>query len=165
LSRDDFYTPTDIDALRMENELLAFEVRFLKAQLSAGEAKHKRSAAQLRSRLEESERRLKDSKRRLEELKHRLEESERRLKDSRRRLEESRRRLEESKRRLEESRRRLEESKHSAAQLRDRLAEAERAEQDLVLLLRRLASSPFGWFFGLRQNFRVLERRYLDNDA
>ena len=85
----------------MENELLAFEVRFLKAQLA------------------ESER-----------LKGRLEESER-----------------------------------SAAQLRDRLAEAERAEQDLALLLRRLPKGPLGWFFGLRQNFRILERRYLDTDA
>ena len=85
----------------MENELLAFEVRFLKAQSAESE--------RLKSRLEESER--------------------------------------------------------SAAQLRDRLAEAERAEQDLVLLLRRLPKGPLGWFLGLRQNFRILERRYLDTDA
>jgi hypothetical protein len=116
LSRDDFYIPTDIDALRMENELLTFEVRFLKAQLSARETEAERSAAQLRSRLEESERRLGESER-------------------------------------------------SAEQLRDRLAEAERAEQDLVLLLRRLANSPLGWFFGLKQNFRILEQRYLGTDA
>ncbi len=109
MSRDDFYIPTDVDALRMENELLTFEVRFLKAQLSAREAEHERSAAHLRSRLEESE--------------------------------------------------------HSAAQLRNRLAEAERAEQDLILLLRRLANSPLGWFFGLKQNFRILEQRYLGTDA
>ncbi len=94
MPKDDFYTPTDIDALRMENELLAFEVRFLKARQS-----------------------------------------------------------------------RLEEAERSAAQLRERLAEAERAEQDLVLLLRRLANSPVGWFFGLKQNFRILEQRYLDTDA
>jgi hypothetical protein len=112
LSRDDFYMPTDIDALRMENELLSFEVRFLKAQLSAREAEHVRSAAQLLSRLEEAERRLGE-----------------------------------------------------AEQLRDRLAEAERAEQDLVLLLRRLANSPLGWFFSLKQNFRILEQRYLGTDA
>ena len=85
----------------MENELLAFEVRFLKAQLAESE--------------------------RLESL--------------------------------------LEESERSAAQLRDRLAEAERAEQDLVLLLRRLPKGPLGWFLGLRQNFRILERRYLDTNA
>jgi type II secretory pathway component HofQ len=104
--------PTDMDALRMENELLTFEVRFLKAQLSAREAEHERSAAELLRRLEESERRLRESE-----------------------------------------------------QLRDRLAEAERAEQDLVLLLRRLANSPLGWFFGLKQNFRILEQRYLGTDA
>jgi hypothetical protein len=123
LPRDDFYMPTDMDALRMENELLTFEVRFLKAQLSAREAEHERSATQLQSRLEESERRL------------------------------------------EESERRLEESERSAAQLRNRLAEAERAEQDLLLLLRRLANSPLGWFLRLKLNFRILERRYLDTDA
>ena len=100
MPKDDFYTPTDIDALRMENELLTFEVRFLKAQLAEVE--------RLKSRLEESE--------------------------------------------------------HSATQLRSRLAEAERAEQDLVLLLRRLAKGPLGWFYGSRQNFRILERRYLDTD-
>ena len=103
MPKDDFYTPTDIDALRMENELLAFEVRFLKAQLQLAE---------------------------LEQLKSQLEESER-----------------------------------SAAQLRSRLAEAERAEQDLVLLLRRLARGPLGLFLGLRQNFRILEQRYLNTDA
>ena len=100
MPKDDFYTPTDVDALRMENELLTFEVRFLKAQLAEVE--------RLKSRLEESER--------------------------------------------------------SATQLRSRLAEAERAEQDLVLLLRRLAKGPLGWFYGSRQNFRILERRYLDTD-
>ncbi len=84
----------------MENELLAFEIRFLKAQLAEAE--------RLKSRLYESER--------------------------------------------------------STAQLRSRLAEAERAEQDLVLLLRRLAKGPLGWFYGSRQNFRILERRYLDMD-
>jgi hypothetical protein len=101
LPEDEFFKPTDLDALRMENELLAFEVRFLKAQLAESE--------RLKSLLEESER--------------------------------------------------------SAAQLRDRLAEAERTEQDLVLLLRRLPKGPLGWFLGLRQNFRILERRYLDTDA
>jgi chromosome segregation ATPase len=126
LQRDDFYTPTDMDALRMENELLAFEARFLRSQLAERVAERveelERHAAQLKDRLEESERRL------------------------------------------EESERRLEESERSASQLRARLAEAERAEQDIVLLLRRLANSPFGWFFGTKQNFRVLEQRYLGDD-
>ena len=81
MPEEDFYTPTDIDTLRMENELLAFEVRFLKAQLAelGGPADP-------------------------------------------------------------------------------------RAEEDLVLLLRRLAKGPLGWFYGSRQNFRILERRYLDTD-
>ena len=33
MPEDDFYVPTDLDALRMENELLAFEVRFLRSRL------------------------------------------------------------------------------------------------------------------------------------
>ena len=123
MSTNDFYTPTDIDALRMENELLVFEVRYLRGQLSARVAEYERSATELKNRLEESERRL------------------------------------------EESERRLEESERSAAQLRERLAEAERAEQDIALLLQRLANSPFGWFFASRQNFRILEQRYLGNDG
>jgi septal ring factor EnvC (AmiA/AmiB activator) len=164
--------PTDMDALRMENELLTFEVRFLKARLSARETAAERSATQLQSRFEESERRLEEFERRLEESERRLGESERRLgeserrlEESERRLEESERRLEESERRLEESERRLEESERSAAQLRNRLAEAERAEQDLLLLLRRLANSPLGWFLRFKQNFRILEQRYLNTDA
>ena len=96
MSGDDFYTPTDIDALRMENELLTFEVRFLKAQLSSREVEFvKLKQAQ--------------SSREVEKLK--------------------------------------------------------RAEQDLVLLLNRLANSPLGWFFRHKENFRVLEQRYLDNDV
>jgi chromosome segregation ATPase len=115
LSRDDFYTPTDIDALRMENELLAFEARFLRAKSTERVDELERHTAYLKDRLEESERRL-------------------------------------------------EESERSVAQLSARLAEAERAEQDIVLLLDRLANSPFGWFFGTKQNFRTLERRYLSDD-
>jgi cell division septum initiation protein DivIVA len=110
LSKDNFYTPTDIDALRMENELLSFEVRFLKTQLTEGE--------HLRSRLAKAEREA-------EQLRSRLAKAER-----------------------------------EAEQLRSRLAKAERAEQDLVLLLRRLANSPLGWFFRLKKGFRVLEQRY-----
>ncbi len=110
---NDFYTPTDIDALRMENELLALETRFLRAKLVAVVTEE---VEQLKARLEESERRLGESER-------------------------------------------------SGAELRERLAEAERAEQDIALLLRRLANSPFGWYFGTRQNFRVLEQRYLGDDG
>ncbi len=123
MSEDDFYTPTDVDALRMENELLALEARFLRSDLAERVAK-------------------------------RVE-----------RLERSVTRLKESERRLKESERRLEESEHTVEQLRARLAEAERAEQDIVLLLRRLANSPFGWFFAGKQNFRILEQRYLGGDG
>ena len=52
-----------------------------------------------------------------------------------------------------------------AEQLRSRTAKAECAEQDLVLLLRRLANSPLGWFFRRKKGFRVLEQRYLGPDA
>ena len=93
MSKDDFYTPTDIDALRMENELLAFEVRFLKAQLAETE--------RLKARLAEAE---------------------------------------------------------------NSIERLERAERDFVLLLRRLADSPFGWFLRLRRGFRNLEQQYLDTD-
>ena len=124
MSNDDFYTPTDIDALRMENELLAYEARFLRTRL----------AERVADRVEE------------------LERSEARLKDL-----------------VEHYERQLEASERTAAELRDRLAEAEpkaeRAEQDIVLLLRRLANSPFGWFFSTKQNFRILEQRYLGDDA
>ena len=98
MSKDNFYTPTDIDALRMENELLTFEVSFLKAQLA--------EAGRLENRLKESER--------------------------------------------------------SAARLREK---SKRAEKDLVRLLRILGSSRLRWFFGLKQELRVLEQRYLDTDA
>jgi hypothetical protein len=59
LPKDDFYTPTDIDALQMENELLAFEIRFLKAQLADIQRLKKSHLAEtqrLESRLEASER-------------------------------------------------------------------------------------------------------------
>jgi chromosome segregation ATPase len=141
LPRDEFYIPTDMDALRMENELLSFEVRFLKTQLSAREEEAERSVAQLQAQLQSH------------------------LEESERRFEEYERRLEESERRFEESERRFEEYERSTAQLRRRLAEAEQAEQDLALLLRRLASSPLGWYFGFKQNFRILEQRYLSTDA
>ncbi len=69
--------PTDMDALRMENELLTFEVRFLKSQLSAREAELEFTVAQLQSRLEESERRLGESEHSVAQLRNRLEEAER----------------------------------------------------------------------------------------
>ena len=133
MSKDDFYTPTDIDALRMENELLAFEVRFLKTQVAKVE--------QLRSRLAKVER---EAEREAEQLTSRLAKAEREA---------------------EQLTSRLAKVEREAEQLRSRLAKAARAEQDLVLLLRRLANSPLGWFFRLKKGFRVLEQRYLGTDA
>jgi Tfp pilus assembly protein PilN len=98
LPKDDFYTPTDIDALQMENELLAFEIRFLKAQLADIQRLKK-------SHLAETQR------------------------------------------------------------LENRLEASERAEKDLVLLLRRLANSPLGWLFRFKRGFRTLEQKYLSKDA
>ncbi|MGB3682861.1 MAG: hypothetical protein WA990_10305 [Rubrobacteraceae bacterium] len=51
MPEEDFHTPTDADALRRA-ELLAFEVRFLKARLAETE----RAPTDLQNRLEEAER-------------------------------------------------------------------------------------------------------------
>jgi hypothetical protein len=51
------------------------------------------------------------------------------------------------------------------AETEPRAERAERAEEDIILLLRRLGNSPFGWFFSTKQNFRILERRYLGGDG
>ena len=101
---------------------------------------------------------------RVESLLQSKAEHERSAAQLRERLEESKRQLEESEHHVADLRERLDDSERSAAQLTSRLAEAERAEQDLVLLLRRLASGPFGSLFRTRQNLRILERRYLGTD-
>src|SRR5215207_7416698 len=46
-----------------------------------------------------------------------------------------------------------------------RLAQLEEAESDLVLLVRRMSSSPLGPFLRLRGEFRTLEERYLSPEA
>jgi hypothetical protein len=48
-----------------------------------------------------------------------------------------------------------------AAASPNRLAYLEEAERDLVLLLRRLGSSPLGPLMRRRRSFRTLEERYL----
>ena len=75
---DDFYTPTDVDALRMENELLAFEVRFLKARFAEPE--------RFRTKLEEAEAQLEEAEAQLEETRAQSEETRAQLED---RLEEA----------------------------------------------------------------------------
>jgi hypothetical protein len=93
LSESDFYTPTDVDVLRMENELLAFEIKFLRASLgwARGRSGFNVSPA--------------------------------------------------------------------------RLSYLEEAENDLVLLLKRIGSSPLGLVFRRRPNFRTLQQRYLRRNA
>lgn len=86
---NEFYAPDDIDLLRMENELLAFEVRFLKTRLGEP-AKIPGSTTSL-----------------------------------------------------------------------NRLGYLEEAERDLILLLRRMSTSPFGRVLRRRTAFRALEQRYL----
>jgi hypothetical protein len=65
--------------------------------------------------------------------------------------------------RLENQRLRRREAEHecSAERFGSPSAEARRAEQDLIWLLKRLANSPLGWVLRLNKNFRILEQRYL----
>ncbi len=142
MPKDDFYTPTDIDTLRMENELLAFEVRFLKARLAGSE----RSREQLEEQREEHKAGLKQLEQ-LKQLRAQLEEQ----------LEERGVRLRQLKKRKEQLEGRLKRAEGSIPHL-------ESAEEDLVLLLRRLASSPLAWAFRFKQDYRDLEKRYLDTD-
>ena len=141
MPEDDFYTPIDKDALRMENELLAFEVSFLRARLGwpstgAGSSNSLSGLA-------------------------RLEEAEQDLVLLLRRLANSpvgpllRRRK--SFRILEERYLHVSESQSPE----ERVARLESAEKDLVLLLRRLGRPPFGPVLRRRKSFRTLEERYL----
>jgi chromosome segregation ATPase len=82
LPTDDFYTPTDVDTLRMENELLAFEVRFLKARFSEPE--------RFRAQLKEAKAQLEEAKAQLEEAKAQLEEAKAQLEEAGPQLEEAR---------------------------------------------------------------------------
>ena len=141
MPEDDFYTPTDIDSLRMENELLAFEVSFLKARM-AGAGKRAGSTGSLSrvSYLEEAEQDLVLLLRRMggSPLGYIL--------------------------RRNKSFRTLEERYLSPPDNQDpdgRVARLELAEQDLMLLLRRLGRPPFGPLLRRRKSFRTLEERYL----
>ena len=59
MSESDFYTPTDVDVLRMENELLALEVRFLRTSLGWSKGRPGSPATPARlSHLEEAEKDL-----------------------------------------------------------------------------------------------------------
>ncbi len=143
MSENDFYTPTDVDMLRMENELLAFEVRFLRANLgrSARGLGSSTSLTQL-SHLEEAEHDLVLLVRRMatSPLGPLL--------------------------RFKKEFRTLEQRYLLSPEARDpsspnRLAYLEAAEKDLVLLLRRMGRGPLGQLFRLKREFRTLEQRYL----
>ena len=142
MPENEFYTPTDIDRLRMENELLAFEVRFLKARMNSP-AKSSGSSVSL-SRLSQ------------------LEEAETDLRLLLRRMSGSPAgpalRLNKNFRTLE---RRYLRSPRPEGSSPKRVAYLEGAEKDLQLLLRRMGTSPLGPFFKTRKSFRTLEQRYL----
>ena len=140
---DDFYTPTDLDALRMENELLSFEVRFLRSRLGwTG-----RSAVASAS---------------LNRLAH-MEEAERDLVLLIGRISSSPLgpilRASGNFRTLEGRYLHSPESQDPSSP--NRVAYLEGAEKDLVLLLRRLGRGPLGRVLRTRAAFRTLEQRYL----
>jgi hypothetical protein len=142
LSENDFYTPTDLDMLRMENELLAFEVRFLRARLGwPGRGSGSSPSLTRLAQLEEAESDLVLLVRRMSSspLGPFL-----RLRGEFRTLEE-----------------RYISPEAQEASSRDRLAYLELAEQDLVLLLQRMGRGPLGRVFRLKREFRTLEERYL----
>jgi hypothetical protein len=142
LSENDFYTPTDLDMLRMENELLAFEVRFLRARLGwPGRGSGSSPSLTRLAQLEEAESDLVLLVRRMSSspLGPFL-----RLRGEFRTLEE-----------------RYLSPEAQEASSRDRLAYLELAEQDLVLLLQRMGRGPLGRVFRLKREFRTLEERYV----
>ena len=142
MSENDFYTPTDLDMLRMENELLAFEVRFLRARLGwPGRGSGSSPSLNRLAQLEEAESDLVLLVRRMSSspLGPFL-----RLRGEFRTLED-----------------RYLSPEAQEASSRDRLAYLELAEQDLVLLLRRMGRGPLGRVFRLKREFRTLEERYL----
>lgn len=139
----DFHAPTDADVLRMENELLAFEVRFLRARLGwSGDSASAPASLSRVSYLEDAERDLVLLLRRMSgsplgvvfrrsgnfrTLEHRY----------------------------------LRAPVGGPATSPQRVAYLEGAEKDLELLLRRLGSGPLGKLMRRRSSFRTLEQRYL----
>ena len=144
MPENDFYTPTDLDRLRMENELLAFEVRFLKAR-SGGRPEISGSPISLSrmTHLEEAETDLKLLLRRIQNSPlgpiARTNKNFRTLND----------------RYLKQP------DKALAMSPVQRAAYLEGAERDLTLLLGRLGRGPLGVLFRRRKSFRTLQERYL----
>lgn len=50
MPRTEFYAPSDVDVLRMENDLLSHEVRYLRARMEQGADRQMGPAAQLTDR-------------------------------------------------------------------------------------------------------------------
>lgn len=141
---NEFYAPDDIDLLRMENELLAFEVRYLKSRL--GEPAKITGSSTSLNRLGY----LEDAERDLILLLNRLAGRStgpvlRRTKNFRT---------------LEQKYLRSA-NPGGGSSSPERLAYLEEAERDLILLLRRLSTSPFGRLLRRRKAFHTLEQRYL----
>ncbi len=147
MSEGEFYAPTDLDALRMENELLAFEVRFLKTRL--GRSGNRLGSSTPLSRISY----LAEAKGDLILLLRRLGESPLgpvfRLQRNYRVLEDRYLRFPEPEGPPD--------SPHQIARL-------EGAETDLTLLLRRLERPPLGLLFRRRKSFRTLQERYLSEE-
>lgn len=145
MSENDFYASTDLDRLRMENELLAFEVRFLKARSDAGPAQNPGAPISLSrmTHLEEAETDLKLLLRRIQNSPlgpvARTNKNFRTLND----------------RYLTRS------DNVGSMSPTQRVAYYEGAERDLVLLLKRLGRGPLGALFRSRKSFRTLQERYL----
>lgn len=143
-SEDSFYQPTDVDVLRMENELLAFEVSFLRSRLAGtgrppfGPA----SPAGLPNQVSQPEEAEQDLVLLLRRLFGTPVGPVLRRRKSFKILEE---------RYLNPAR----------GALQDPQARRQQAEQDLMLLLRRLGDSPLGPVFRRYKAFNTLERRYL----
>ena len=145
MSENEFYTPTDIDLLRMENELLAFEVRFLKAR--PGSPAEAAAGSPIS----------------LSRMTH-LEEAETDLKLLLRRIHNSPlgpvAKTNRNFRTLEDRYLKRSDDVMSMSPTQ-RAAYLEGAERDLVLLLRRLGRGPLGVLFKRRKSFRTLRERYL----
>ncbi|HEX2181448.1 MAG TPA: hypothetical protein VHH10_04125 [Rubrobacteraceae bacterium] len=147
MPEDDFYTPTDADMLRMENELLAFEVRFLKARLGrSGKDLGSSTPLSRISYLAEAEGDLVLLLRRLGGSPlgpvFRLQRNFRVLED----------------RYLNSP------EPQGPPDSPYQIARLEGAETDLALLLRRLGRPPLGWLFRRRRSFRTLQERYLSGE-
>jgi hypothetical protein len=144
LHENEFYTPTELDRLRMENELLAFEVRFLKAR-SGGQSEVAGSPISL------------------SRMTH-LEEAEMDLKLLLRRIQNSPlgpvARTNRTFRTMNERYLKQPDEALSMSPPK-RVAYLEGAERDLVLVLGRLGSGPLGLYFRRRKSFRILQERYL----